>query len=157
MLEKKNLVSLRQLGLLAWKSEDLGRSFWQSATSGTVRRDGSRFFSQEHSGKHHELQQGKFLELNIKRKNTQQDWNITGTGAWQKQPWKYSKLNMTNSEQSDVTFEIRPALGRRFGRTISRGLPVLTIPQFYDLLNAAAAIHNVNCSVPYVVDLLKHV
>lgn len=40
---------------------------------------------------------------------------------------------------------------------ISRGLPVLIIPQFYDFFNAAAATHNVNCSVPYVVGLLKHV
>lgn len=54
-------------------------------------------------------------------------------------------------------FEIRRAWGRRFDKVISRGLPVLIIPQFYDFFNAAAAIHNVNCSVPYVVGLLKHV
>lgn len=40
---------------------------------------------------------------------------------------------------------------------ISRGLTVLIIPQFYDFFDAAAAVYNVNCSVPYVVGLLKRV
>lgn len=40
---------------------------------------------------------------------------------------------------------------------ISRGLPVLIILQFYDFCGAAAAIHNVNCSTPYVAGLLKRV
>lgn len=40
---------------------------------------------------------------------------------------------------------------------IFRGLTVSIIPHFYDFFNAAAAIHDVNCSVPCIVGLLKHV
>lgn len=83
----------------------MGSSFWQSATSERVRGDGSRFFSQEHSGKSHELQQGKF-QLDRRRKKytarLEYYWHGPGKNSLG------DTLNSTQQgpEQCDVTLKL---------------------------------------------------